>query len=54
MNKALITGITAVGTGRILEALRETRMLCKFYQASTSEMFGKAQEKPPESFGGSR
>jgi GDPmannose 4,6-dehydratase len=38
--------ITAVGTVRILEALRETGIPCKFYQASSSEMFGKAQEIP--------
>jgi len=36
--------ITAVGTVRILEALRETGIPCKFYQASSSEMFGKAEE----------
>ena len=38
--------INAVGTVRILEALRETRIPCRFYQASSSEMFGKAQETP--------
>jgi len=38
--------ITAVGTVRILEALRETGIPCKFYQASSSEMFGKASEIP--------
>jgi len=38
--------ITALGTIRILEALRETGIPCKFYQASSSEMFGKAREIP--------
>jgi GDPmannose 4,6-dehydratase len=38
--------ITALGTVRILEALRETGIPCKFYQASSSEMFGKARETP--------
>jgi len=31
---------------RILEALREVRPECRFYQASTSEMFGKVQAIP--------
>jgi GDPmannose 4,6-dehydratase len=38
--------ITAVGTIRILEAIRETGIRSRFYQASSSEMFGKAQEIP--------
>lgn len=38
--------ITALGTVRLLEALRETGIPCKFYQASSSEMFGKARELP--------
>ncbi|MFV0338653.1 MAG: GDP-mannose 4,6-dehydratase, partial [Chthoniobacterales bacterium] len=40
------TDVTAVGTIRILEALRETEVPAKFYQASSSEMFGKVQEIP--------
>ena len=35
--------ITALGTIRILEAIRETGINCKFYQASSSEMYGKAR-----------
>jgi GDPmannose 4,6-dehydratase len=38
--------VTGVGTVRILEAIRETGLKAKFYQASSSEMFGKAQEVP--------
>jgi GDPmannose 4,6-dehydratase len=38
--------ITAVGTVRLLEAIRESGLTPKFYQASSSEMFGKVQEIP--------
>src|SRR6202048_4878556 len=38
--------VTAVGTIRILEAIRETGVHTRFYQASSSEMFGKVQEVP--------
>lgn len=38
--------ITGVGTVRLLEAIRETGVKPKFYQASSSEMFGKVQEVP--------
>jgi GDPmannose 4,6-dehydratase len=38
--------VTALGTIRILEAIRETGVNSKFYQASSSEMFGKALEVP--------
>jgi len=38
--------ITGVGTLRMLEALKVTDSKAKFYQASSSEMFGKAQETP--------
>ena len=38
--------ITGLGTIRILEAIRETGLRAKFYQASSSEMYGKAQEVP--------
>jgi GDPmannose 4,6-dehydratase len=37
---------TALGTLRLLEAIRETDIRPKFYQASSSEAFGKAQEVP--------
>lgn len=38
--------VDAVGTLRFLDAIRETGLRTKFYQASTSELFGKAQEIP--------
>jgi GDPmannose 4,6-dehydratase len=38
--------ITGVGTIRILEAIRETESNPRFYQASSSEMFGKVTEIP--------
>jgi GDPmannose 4,6-dehydratase len=38
--------VTAVSTIRILEAIRETGVRSRFYQASSSEMFGKAQAVP--------
>jgi GDPmannose 4,6-dehydratase len=40
------TDITATGTVRLLEAVRESGIRTKFYQASSSEMFGKALEIP--------
>jgi len=35
-----------IGVARLLEAIRETRLNTKFYQASSSEMFGKVLEVP--------
>lgn len=40
------TDITATGSVRILEAIRETGVKTRFYQASSSEMFGKVQAVP--------
>ncbi len=40
------TDITATGVVRLLEAIRETGIKPRFYQASSSEMFGKVQEVP--------
>ncbi len=37
---------TAIGTTRLLEAIRDSGINSKFYQASSSEMFGKVQEIP--------
>src|SRR6266850_5805728 len=34
--------VTALGAVRLLEAIRETGVKTKFYQASSSEMFGNA------------
>jgi GDPmannose 4,6-dehydratase len=38
--------VTAVGTTRILEAMRKAAPKARFYQASSSEMFGLVQEIP--------
>lgn len=38
--------VTGLGTLRILDAIRESGVKTKFYQASSSEMFGKAQSVP--------
>jgi GDPmannose 4,6-dehydratase len=38
--------VTGLSTIRILEAIRETGLKAKFYQAGSSEMFGKVQEVP--------
>ncbi|MCG8555310.1 MAG: GDP-mannose 4,6-dehydratase [Proteobacteria bacterium] len=38
--------ITAVGTVRLLEGMREVGIRPKFYQASSSELYGKVREVP--------
>jgi GDPmannose 4,6-dehydratase len=38
--------VDALGTLRFLDAIRETGINTKFYQASTSELYGKVQEIP--------
>ena len=38
--------VDGVGTLRFLDAIRETGIKTKFYQASTSELYGKVQEIP--------
>jgi GDPmannose 4,6-dehydratase len=40
------TDINAVGVLNMLEAIRKVKPECRFYQASTSEMFGRVQETP--------
>jgi len=40
------TEINALGVTNILDAIREVKPECRFYQASTSEMFGLVQETP--------
>jgi GDPmannose 4,6-dehydratase len=40
------TDITATGAVRLLEAIREVGIKPRFYQASSSEMYGKVQEVP--------
>lgn len=43
----ILTGeITALGVTRILDAIRDVNPKIRFYQASSSEMFGKAQSVP--------
>jgi GDPmannose 4,6-dehydratase len=38
--------VDAIGTLRFLDAIRETKIKSRFYQASTSELYGKVQEIP--------
>jgi GDPmannose 4,6-dehydratase len=38
--------VTGIGTTRLLEAIREVGLNCRFYQASSSEMFGASA--PPQ------
>jgi len=46
-SQPVLTGeFTAIGVTRILESLRLVCPTAKFYQASSSEMFGKVQEVP--------
>ena len=41
--------VTGVGTLRILEAIHQSGLNCKYYQASTSELFGGLPETAPQS-----
>ena len=46
-NQPVLTGeFTALGVTRMLEAIRSVNPKIKFYQASSSEMFGKVTETP--------
>jgi GDPmannose 4,6-dehydratase len=46
-NQPVLTGeVTALGVTRLLEAIRLVNPRARFYQASTSEMFGKVREVP--------
>lgn len=46
-NQPVLTGeFTALGVTRLLEAIRVVNPKIKFYQASSSEMFGKVTETP--------
>ncbi|MCA9123389.1 MAG: GDP-mannose 4,6-dehydratase [Planctomycetaceae bacterium] len=46
-DQPLLTGeFTALGVTRVLEAIRLVDPSIRFYQASSSEMFGKVQEEP--------
>jgi GDPmannose 4,6-dehydratase len=42
----LTAEFTAVGVTRLLDAIRQTCPAARFYQASSSEMFGKVRETP--------
>ncbi|MEK6555689.1 MAG: GDP-mannose 4,6-dehydratase, partial [Bdellovibrionota bacterium] len=42
----LTSEFTAIGVTRMLEAIRRVKPKAKFYQASSSEMFGKVQAVP--------
>ena len=45
--QALLTGeVTGLGVVRMLEAIRTVNPEIRFYQASSSEMFGKVRESP--------
>lgn len=41
--------VTGTGTIRLLDAIRESGINCRFYQASTSELFGGLPETAPQS-----
>ncbi|MGB8212821.1 MAG: GDP-mannose 4,6-dehydratase [Anaerolineales bacterium] len=46
-SQAVLTGeVTALGVTRLLEAIRSVNPKAHFYQASSSEMFGKVTETP--------
>jgi len=46
-NQPVLTGeVTALGVTRLLEAIRSVNPKIRFYQASSSEMFGKVAETP--------
>lgn len=46
-NQPTLTGeVTGIGTTRLLEAVRKHKPDARFYQASSSEMFGKVREIP--------
>jgi GDPmannose 4,6-dehydratase len=46
-SQAVLTGeVTALGVTRLLEAIRLVNSKARFYQASSSEMFGKAVQVP--------
>jgi GDPmannose 4,6-dehydratase len=38
--------VTGLGCVRLLEAIRETELDCRFYQASSSELYGQVTETP--------
>ncbi len=48
-SQPVLTGeFTALGVTRVLEAIRQVDPTIRFYQASSSEMFGRAQQEPQD------
>lgn len=46
-NQPVLTGeVTALGVTRLLEVIRQVKPDTRFYQASSSEMYGRVQETP--------
>ena len=41
--------VTGIGTVRLLDAIRDSKVDCRFYQASTSELFGGLPGTEPQS-----
>ena len=41
--------VSGIGTARLLDAIRDSKVDCKFYQASTSELFGGIPGTEPQS-----
>ena len=41
--------VTGIGTVRLLDAIRDSKVKCKYYQASTSELFGGIPGTEPQS-----
>lgn len=41
--------VSGIGTARLLDAIRDSKVNCKFYQASTSELFGGIPGTEPQS-----
>jgi len=41
--------VTGIGTVRLLDAIRDSKVNCRFYQASTSELFGGLPGTEPQS-----
>lgn len=41
--------VTGIGTVRLLDAIRDSKVICRFYQASTSELFGGLPGTEPQS-----
>lgn len=48
-SQPVLTGeFTALGVTRMLESIRQVNKKCRFYQASSSEMFGEVQATPQD------